>query len=180
MDRGGWVERDGERRGLSGNAEDGLALLRLLFPSMPEPVAVSHAVEVEELTWADRDRGSSVWGVQVVDDSPEDEDIRELEDALKQLWRWEPGGELTVTVGSGDEVKPQSESSGYPFTGYAQAVFLDRFYPYRLTPRGVPSGVPSGGTPCDKQRQHGTTDRCNFSCFPMVLWPRMALTRWKP
>ena len=102
--RGGWSEQDGDRHELSGNALDGVTLLRLLFPRMPEPVAVAHAVAVEKVTWEGRDRGASLWVFKAVDDPPEDEDVREVVDALKQLWKWKDGGELAVTMGVRDEV----------------------------------------------------------------------------
>ncbi len=62
----GWVERDGARRELSGNAQDGVTLLRLLFSRMPEPVAMAHAMKVEEQTWAGRDRGLTDLGREYV------------------------------------------------------------------------------------------------------------------
>ena len=100
----GWVERDGARRQLSGNAQDGVTLLRLLFSRMPEPVAMAHAMKVEEQTWAGRDRGSSIWAFEVVDLSPEGESVREVEEDLAHLWKWQHGGELTLSMGHNAEV----------------------------------------------------------------------------
>ena len=45
---------------------------------MPEPVAMAHAMKVEEQTWAGRDRGSSIWAFEVVDLSPEGEKVDRL------------------------------------------------------------------------------------------------------
>ncbi len=111
----GWAEADGVRRELSGNATEGVELLRLLIPSMAEPVAMEHAIATERKVWAGRDRGTSLWAFGI-HDNQEDDGIREVEDELKELWRWTTRkqcpkswdgnrcGELTVTgsTGSGE------------------------------------------------------------------------------
>lgn len=95
----GWREdKNGNRRELSGNASEGLELMRLLFPRLPEPVAMDHAEAVEEEVWAGRDRGVSVWAFKIEDDPQEDEDVREVSEQLKELWKWPHGGELRVTA----------------------------------------------------------------------------------
>lgn len=91
-----WLDMNGARRELSGNASDGVALLRLLFPRMHMLKAVEHAVAVVDEVWAGRDRGTSLWAFHI---DREPDKVREVEHHLKELWRWPYSGELTVTAG---------------------------------------------------------------------------------
>ena len=99
-ERGGWVEDGDARRELSGNAADAVEMMRLLYPSVPEPVAIEHAMAVEAEVWAGRDRGTSLWAFAIRDEHEED-GTRELGDELKELWAWPHGGELTITAEAG-------------------------------------------------------------------------------
>ncbi len=95
----GFIVGEDHQRPLSGNAGAGLRLLRLLFPRMPEPVAIEHAVAVEEEVWQGRRFGQSGFMyLHTPEHTPENEDLDELIVQLKRLWQWEDGGVLVLTV----------------------------------------------------------------------------------
>lgn len=105
MDTGAYVLGDEERRMLSGNAVDAVDLLLLLFPRMTEPVAMEHALAVQDDVWQGRDRGVSYFTFEFDDQHPSGtEDLDDLDRQLRRLWRWEHGGELLVTAGARPEV----------------------------------------------------------------------------
>ena len=94
-----WIGEEHDLRELSGDAADAAKLLRLLFPRMPEPVAMDHAVKVEAEVWKDRDRGVSHYMFLHHDEHPPEEaDHDGLVEQLKRLWKWEDGDKLVLTA----------------------------------------------------------------------------------
>lgn len=64
-----------------------------------EPVAIDHAVAVEKEVWQGRNFGESGFMfMHTHEHVPEDEDLDDLTDQLKRLWKWEDGGELVLTI----------------------------------------------------------------------------------
>jgi len=95
----GWISDEDNLLALSANAGDAFKLMKLLFPRMPEPVAMDHAVAIEEEVWQGRDLGmSGFMFLHSADHVPEDLDRDDLAAQLKRLWKWKDGGELMLTI----------------------------------------------------------------------------------